>query len=341
MSDHLIFIDTSIHNVGESEKKNDKYTGKVLVHDFDWQKAISKGVVGAIIKEGESYYGDQAYETVMGSCPLYYRGTYHYVGYTKKHYVVGNEIGYADQQTQKIISQVDKFRSKINIKISLDYEQNANWEPIVNTPEDRVIDRANKILLRICTNIKKNEGYWPILYINRHLTSTLNKNFVGCPLWIAVGNEIIPTINTSATPNSYKINYWQGWAIRQVWWTAPGKEWGNFTGNPVVDVNWVENLQAILINPNLPGAPAGEPETPQSEDEPVMVKKIRVTAILGLVVRSSAAKTDKNDTGKKLAFGTERDVLEEATDAAGNLWVRVEEGWICRKWGIWDLAKFI
>ena len=319
------FIDISNHNTGEAIYSSAGKYIKTIPHDFDWSKAKAQGVEGAIIKSSESIYDDMSYEIVMRSCSLAYKGIYHFVGYTQKYYAINHELDYADDQTQKIISQVDKFRSKINLKIALDYEQNSKWEQLKNTNEDMVINRANKILLRICTNIYKNEGYWPIIYTNRNLTSILNKNFVNCPLWIALGFDGGITYNTSAKPKSDQINYWSVASIRQVSWTGNGALYGNYTGNPYIDINVVDHLENIVIG------------APQSEDE-VVYHKGKVVALWGVKVRTSP-EVANNDTNNRYAYGTVITYTETQYDNKGNKWVKTPLGWSCAKYGKYTYIK--
>lgn len=230
-------VDLSLHNIGEAiYDANGKYL-RTEVRYYKWYLTWLKGFRGAIVKCSESTYSDAAYDVLAATCTLPYLGPYHYVGYSKKYYTPGKEEQYADDQTQKIISQVDKYRSKINIKIALDFEQNANWEPIENTNVDRVIDRCGLIVQRIVENIAENEKYFPILYTNQwNLTFDWMKNITNCPLWIAMGSTKAP-----------KLTNWTDYDIRQYSWKGSGKQYGNFTGNQWVDLNNVKHLNNILI----------------------------------------------------------------------------------------------
>jgi len=325
------FIDISTANTGESVFKNGVYQ-KTLVHDFDWSKAIAKGVTGAIIKCSESTYDDISYETLMGSCPLDYAGVYHFMGYSQKDYPVNGEFAYADDQTQKVISQVDKYRRKINVRIAIDNEQNFRWESLTNTNEDYVINRNNKILLRICMNILKEEGYWPIDYTNRFITSLLNNNFTNCPLWIAMGNETLPTYNTATKPNPYKVNFWKKAAIRQTDWNAPGRDYGNYVGNPDIDINIVDDLDAILIKPanTQPTIP-----TPPVIEDSQVYPQATVICWLGVKVRLNPG-INYVQVGSALPFSLLKhyDVLETRNDTTGHSWVRIAQGWVCVKYNI-------
>jgi len=314
MADKL-FIDVSMHNVGEAVFLGRIYL-KTIIHDFAWNKAIAKGVEGAIIKASEGVYADPAYETMMKSCTLPFITIYGFLCYSKKFYTLGQEIDFGIRQGRFLVSQRNKFANKINCRIAIDYEQNAKWEEIANTDEDRVIDRSLKILLAMAMEIFRLTGYWPIIYTNSWLTSNMNKNFLSCPLWIATGN-LSPVVFSNTIRTA--VHNWTSYAIHQFEWLAPGMEYGNYYGNTVIDLNHVPDVSKILTS---------SAQTPPSEDEPVQFAK--VATLWGVVIRSSPEKLSNNNVGL-LAYSLTKTypILEKKTDSAGNLWLLIEAGWIC------------
>lgn len=80
-------------------------------------------------------------------------------------------------------------------------------------------------------------------------------------------------------------------------------------------------LTASTVTP----APTPLPEPPVQPS----AHTATVIALRGVVVRSGVGTNNPQVGNLTLAYGTQRPVLESGCDAAGNLWVRVAEGWIC------------
>jgi hypothetical protein len=229
----LTFMDVSSANVGELVTKNGKAVNTIY-HDFVWSKAQAKKVDGVIMKAIQGSYLDPSFSTIAKSCTLNYKGAYAFLDYTKMHYSLGNEIVWGQKQAQVFLDTVKPYN--LNLKVAIDYENNAYWETIENTNADRVIDRSLKILLAMCGEIVRLTGYWPIMYTNGALTKYMG-NFTQCPLWIADPDEGEPNFSN-----------WKGYALHQYTWTAPGKDYGNFTGNQYVDLSTVADASILLAS---------------------------------------------------------------------------------------------
>ena len=268
----LKFIDISYHNTSEYNS----LTRRMTVHEFDWQKAISQGVVGALIKANEGLSQDVSYDLSMSTCTLPYRTAFGFVNYTKKSYVLGNEIAWGKQQGQRLVELANKY--KHNVRVMVDGEQNAKWESITNTNTDRVIDRFLKISLHMVLEIHRLTGYWPIFYTNKYLTKFMH-NFTDCPLHLAVGSEIKPIrLRLPEDENSPRVGYfnWDETSLIQYHWKGDGRTYGNYIGNPDIDLDSCEDINKILI-PGMTSFSDSQPEDePVPQPEPTNAEKLNI-----------------------------------------------------------------
>jgi len=234
------FSDLSHHNIGEAIFKNGKFSHEII-HAMDWSKHQAMGVTGTIMKAIQGNYIDPGYHELASTSPLAYNGAYGYLDYTKLHYSIGQEIQWGQKQGQNICEVTAKYNH--NIKLAIDYEQNAYWEPLNNKPETNYsFQRANRICLAMLTEIYRLMGYLPILYSNLDVTRHLNKNFFDCPLWISDPGDIPPVAGKDFVG-------FKDYDLWQFDWNADGAKYGNFKGNDRVDLNWVKNLNNLLVKP--------------------------------------------------------------------------------------------
>jgi GH25 family lysozyme M1 (1,4-beta-N-acetylmuramidase) len=246
MTDELIFSDLSSANIGESIFKNGKVV-QTIMHQMDWTKHQAQGVKGTILKAIQGAYLDPGYKIMASSSPLPYNGAYGFLDYTKLHYTIGQEVQWGQKQAQLLCETTSPYNP--NLKLAIDYETNAYWEPLDNMPSSNYsFRRANTICLAMLTEIYRLMGYLPILYLNLDVTRQLNKNFWGCPLWIA---------HPDATPPIAGKNFigFKDYDLWQYTWEADGKLYGNFTGNNQVDLSKVNHLDNLLVKADSVSTP--------------------------------------------------------------------------------------
>lgn len=202
---------------------------------FNWSKAQAKGVEGAYLKATGSgnggNYVDFRFKENSASCPLKYKGTYHYFDYR----------GYSGADQCKYF--LDKTGNFGNLRGVLDMEDNATngWVSL-----DSVLGVAMREALAWVNEYKKECGHAPVLYLNSGLAGkkqlTLSgyqyifRNFLDCPLWVANYNQI-------STPPS---GAWLDYAMWQYTSKGDGIGYGNAPGNMFIDLNRVKNLSALL-----------------------------------------------------------------------------------------------
>jgi GH25 family lysozyme M1 (1,4-beta-N-acetylmuramidase) len=203
---------------------------------FDWQKSVNKGVEGAWLKASGcgigGNYVDYRFKENSQSCPLPYKGSYHYFDYE------GRKSG-ADQ-CKFFLDTVGNFG---NLRGVLDLEDNSGhgWVKLSS-----VMGNAMKEALSWVNQYFLECGHWPILYLNTGLTILQQwtvtgykytfRNFTECPLWVANYNDIqVPPTGA-----------WETYAAWQ--WTSGGDglAYGNSPGNVSIDLNRINNLNALL-----------------------------------------------------------------------------------------------
>lgn len=259
------FIDISWHNVGGI----DSTTGKYKAFPFNWEKAKSQGVEGAIIKSCEGLSIDSGFDLSMSTCNLPFRGVYGYVKYTQKAYPIDGEVAWGRKLGQVLLETAYKYFH--NIRVTIDLEQNYKWEKLVNTSTDQALNRALTITYYMVDEINRLAKYLPIIYVNKYLTRHM-KNFTGCPLLIATGSMVPPRRfemgDDSCLPGFYN---WKEAAGVQYDWLGSGKLYGNYVGNPYIDLDEIYDVNKILV----PGAAAfGIPVTEDevAQPKPLVVK---------------------------------------------------------------------
>lgn len=253
------FVDIAYHNTSEYDKKK----GRMIAHPFEWEMAIAQGVKGAFIKSNEGEAVDISYDLSMSTCPLDYRGPYGFVKYCQSSYPLHGEVKWGKRQGQILLEMAYKY--DCNARVMIDAEQNAAWEHIANTTTDHVQDRFLAITAAMVYEIWRLANYFPVMYTNPWLASIMDKDFYDCPLLIASGSMVMPSIGG-----------WKSAAGIQYDWKGSGKLYGNFTGNPYIDLDEIFDPQSILV----PGRSAFNlPQHPVTiEDAPVVAKKKRILA---------------------------------------------------------------
>ena len=186
---------------------------------FNWTKAVNQGIEFAFIKASQGVYVDSKFKENSKTCPLKYKAGYHFLDYTLKNYVKGNEIAWGQQQARYFVSTVGDWNT---IPDALDMETNGSWEKIDQYTKDRVL----KIALAFVGEYYKLRGYYPFIYTNKYISEWC-KNFTLCPLWIANYNsiEMPPT------------GAWSTYDIWQYTSTGDGQLYGNAYGNKYIDLN--------------------------------------------------------------------------------------------------------
>jgi len=227
---------------------------------FNWSKAQAKGIEGAWLKATGSgnggNYEDYRFKENSASCPLKYKGSYHYFDYR----------GYSGADQCKYF--LDKTGNFGNLRGVLDMEDNTTngWVSL-----DSVIGVAMREALAWVNEYKKECGHAPVLYLNSGLASkkqfTLSgyqyifRNFLDCPLWLANYNKI-------TTPPT---GAWSKCAAWQYTSNGDGIGCGNAPGNVYIDMNHVYDLAALL----KPGVTA-EDEPPVVIPEPADAEKLAI-----------------------------------------------------------------
>lgn len=227
---------------------------------FNWSKAQAQGVEGAWLKATGSgnggNYEDYRFKENSASCPLKYKGTYHYFDYRGK--------SGADQCKYFL----DKTGNFGNMRGVLDMEDNSSNGWVAMSKNYGV---AMREAFAWVTQYLKETGYLPVMYLNLGLTleqqptitgwKYLFRNFLECPLWIANYNNVTNPLRAL----NGKISAWPDYAAWQYTSGGDGLSFGNGPGNAAIDINRVKNLTALL----KPGI------TPEDEQPaPVVIPEI-------------------------------------------------------------------
>jgi len=222
----------------------------------NWKKCQDQGVEGDYFKatgtgNGGNYI-DYQFENNKKNCPFQYTGNYHYFDYRGKS---------GADQCKFFLDTVGDYGTMRGI---LDVEDNyANWGVKLLD----VIGVAMREQLAWVNQYKKECGYAPAMYLNTNLTCEtqwvmavmkyqyIYRNFLDCPLIVARYDEVK---NPLVLANGKK-SAWSDYAMWQFTSRGNGQLYGNEKGNDWIDLNRVNNLQALL----KPGITI--------EDEPVVV----------------------------------------------------------------------
>ena len=202
---------------------------------FDWSKVQKQGVELAYLKASGAGNGgnyiDFRFKENGTSCPLPYKGAYHYFDYR----------GHGADQCKYFLDTVGDFG---NLRGALDFEDNSGggWPKLSS-----MVGTSLKEALAWVTQYKLECGHYPVLYMStdpttwKQWTSTGYKytfrNFTDCPLWVANYNKI-------TTPPT---GAWSTYTMWQYTSNGDGYLFGNGgTGNPYIDLNIVKDVNALL-----------------------------------------------------------------------------------------------
>jgi len=208
---------------------------------FDWSKAVAQGVDGAYLKAtGSGNYGnyvDYKFKENSASCPLKYKGSYHYFDYQGRS---------GADQCKYFLDTVGDFG---NLRGVLDIEDNSTngWKHI-----DSVISIAMREALAWVGQYKLETGHYPVLYLNLGLAKQqqftitgykyIFRNMLDCPLWIARYADVPNPLIYSSTERAA----WSDYALWQYTSKGNGALYGNARNNDFIDLNHVKNLNALL-----------------------------------------------------------------------------------------------
>lgn len=227
---------------------------------IDWPKQIKNGIEGTWLKASGcgvgGNYVDYRFKENSYSCPLKYRGAYHYFDYE------GRKSG--KDQAKFFLDTCGDFG---NMRGVLDLEDNSGggW-----TKLSTIMGKALKEALAWVTEYYIETNHYPILYLNtglttqKQLTSTGYKyafrNFVECPLWVANYNNI----------NIPPTGAWDDYAAWQYTSAGDGLAYGNSPGNNAIDLNRIKNISLLL----KPGIAVTQPDPVNVE--PTDAEKLRI-----------------------------------------------------------------
>lgn len=208
---------------------------------FDWSKAQAQGVEGVYIKAtGSGNYGnyeDFKFKENSASCPLKYKGSYHYFDYQGRS---------GADQCKYFLDKVGDFG---NMRGVLDIEDNFTngWKNIYS-----ILGIAMREGLAWVNQYRLECGHSPVMYLNlglakqQQLTLTgykyIFRNFLDCPLWIARYGDVPDPLIYSSKERAA----WDDYALWQYSSKGNGALYGNAINNDFIDLNKVKNLDALL-----------------------------------------------------------------------------------------------
>lgn len=206
-----------------------KWNGKI-----DWTKAVEHGVEGSYLKATGCDYIDLKFKENSMSCPLKYKGAYHFFDYR----------GLSGKTQARIfLDTVDNWN---NLRGALDIEDNSGggWPKLSS-----MYGNALKEALQFVIEYNRLTGHYPVIYVSSYLTTLTDtwgrftfRNFFECPLWVAHYTE-------AKNPT---VKGWKDYAMWQYTNNGDGYIYGNEYGAPRIDLNIVKNLNDLMV-PGLTG----------------------------------------------------------------------------------------
>lgn len=201
---------------------------------IDWSKQVAQGVDGVYIKAtGCGDYGnytDYKFKEHSESCPLTYKGAYHFFDYRKP----------GADQCKFFLDKVGDFG---NLTGMLDLEDNSGsgWARL-----DSMYGKALQYAMEFVTQYILEVGHNPGMYLNTGLTRQKDylgryifRNFTHLPLWVANYNPItVPPIGA-----------WSKYALWQYTSEGNGYLYGNSVGNKYIDLNKVNDIYSLVAKP--------------------------------------------------------------------------------------------
>jgi GH25 family lysozyme M1 (1,4-beta-N-acetylmuramidase) len=144
---------------------------------MDWQKAVHQGAQFAILKASQGLSIDPRFKENMASCPLAYRGAYHFLTRSS-----------GKEQAQFFLDTVGDSCTLVG---ALDVE--CIWD---------YFSEAVQTAWEFVQEYKRLTNLWPILYTNSSIADHMQwdakekkykfyfRNFVNCPLWITNYDQV-------------------------------------------------------------------------------------------------------------------------------------------------------
>ena len=176
---------------------------------FDWNKALAAGVKGAYIKVSENLYLDSKFKQNSASCPLKWRGGYHFLGY-----------GTGADGAKQAEFAVNSMRGwAYNLPLALDIEPGSYDKPFV-------LAEVLKIARAFVDRYLALTGHKPVIYVSSNRTQYM-KDFTDCPLWVA-------HYTLADAPTVYN---WTSYVLWQYSSEGAGAVYGNEIGNKYIDLN--------------------------------------------------------------------------------------------------------
>lgn len=209
---------------------------------LNWQKAVDAGVIGAYLKASQgTTLLDKYYPVNSQSCPLFWKGAYHFFDYWTGHYQVGDEKGFGIRQADYFIKAIGTWNTTLPACVDIENNKASGWEDL-NT----VIPRALLILRGFVDRFKEVKGYYPVIYCSSYFTKYL-KDFTACPLWVAHYDVEKPV--------------YYNWTEHVLWQYSSkgdGLKYGNGAGNDFVDLNKLGKPLTDWMAMRLPIAPLSQ-----------------------------------------------------------------------------------
>ena len=192
---------------------------------FDWQKAVNQGVKFAFLKASQGLFIDPRFKENMASCPLVYRGAYHFL----------DPLRDGAKQCQFFLDTVGDSSTLIG---ALDVEN--IWQ---------CFDEAIAHAWEFVQEYKRLTNLWPILYTNNSIADHMQwkdgkyqfyfRNFIHCPLWITNYDKVDRPVTGP----------WLQEHLQQISDSADGKLYGS-TGSKEIDIDKaIFPIDLLLINP--------------------------------------------------------------------------------------------
>jgi GH25 family lysozyme M1 (1,4-beta-N-acetylmuramidase) len=237
---------------------------------FDWNRALAAGVTGTYIKSSEGLYTDSLFRINSASCPVKWRGAYHFLAY-------GTGASGA-RQAEYAVNLIKDWR--YNLPVALDIEPGNGYD------RPFVLEDVLNIAMDFVRRYRELTGHYPTIYASSSRTQYMGA-FTMCPLWVA-------HYTSAAAPRVYG---WSDYALWQYSSEGSGAVYGNAAGNAYIDLNrkgkpvreWAIGEAFI--------APEQEPGVFQAQ----------CTADR-LIIRSAPYVSTETDTGKRLLLGDIREV---------------------------------
>jgi GH25 family lysozyme M1 (1,4-beta-N-acetylmuramidase) len=237
---------------------------------FDWDKALAMGVQGAYIKSSEGLYTDKLFKVNSASCPLKWRGAYHFLYY-------GSGANGA-KQAEYVVNLLKDW--EYNLPVALDIEPGNNYD------KPFILSEVLGIAMDFVKRYRELTGHYPAIYVSSSRTKEMSE-FTDCPLWVA-------HYTLADAPTIYN---WTSYALWQYSRDGAGALYGNEVGNLNIDLN----RKGRAVTAWAIGEPFDAPEP-----EPG-VFTAQCTADR-LIIRSAPYIASTTDTGQRLLRGDIREV---------------------------------